>query len=94
MYPTRFKPLNADDGQKLKRYYMETHATKAMIVFLKIMGFLGSALLTIFSGFFGLMAVAALVDSIIDPSVFSVIGCAGCAFAAWMLWSVRKDTLV
>lgn len=73
---------------------METHATKAMIVFLKIMGFLGSALLTIFSGSFGLMAVAALVDSIIDPSVFSVIGCAGCAFAAWMLWSVRKDTLV
>lgn len=65
-----------------------------MIVFLKIMGFLGSALLTIFAGIFGLMTVAALVDSIIDPSVFSVIGCAGCAVVAWILWSIRKHTLL
>lgn len=73
---------------------METHVTKTLIVFLKIMGYLGSALLTIFAGIFALVAIAALVDSIIDTSVFSVIGCAGCAAAAWMLWSVRKDTLV
>lgn len=73
---------------------METHVTKTLIVFLKIMGYLGSALLTIFAGIFALVAIAALVDSIINPTVFSVIGCAGCAAAAWMLWSVRKDTLV
>lgn len=65
-----------------------------MIVFLKIMGFLGSALLTIFSGFFGLAAIAALVDSIINPSVFSVMGCIAAGLISWIMWSVRKDTLV
>ena len=73
---------------------METHVTKTMFVFLKVLGFLASAMLTIFAGIFGLLAIIALIESIVNPTVFSFIGCAACGFFAWMFWSVRKDTLV
>lgn len=73
---------------------MDTHITKTLFVFLKVLGFLASALLTIFAGVFGLLAIVALIQSITNPSIFSFIGCAACSVFAWMFWSIRKDTLV
>lgn len=73
---------------------MENHVTKTLFAFLRLLGFLASALLTIFAGAFGLLAIMALIKSITNPSVFSFMGCAACTVIAWMFWSVRKDTLV
>lgn len=61
---------------------------------IKAIGFLGSALLTIFAGIFGLMAISALVLSIIEKDFYSVIGCLSCAVISWTMWSIRKDTLL
>ena len=73
---------------------MEAHATKTFKAFLKIIGFLGCAFLTLFAGIFGMVTVGALVQSIVSPTLFSFIGCAGCGFITWVLLSIRKDTLV
>ena len=62
--------------------------------FLKVIGFAGSVLLTIFSGLFALISLSCLVLSIIDKDVISVIGCLASGFIAWVMWSIRKDTLV
>ena len=67
---------------------------KSLHIFLKVLGFLGSLLLTIFAGAFGFLALVALFESISEPSVFSFIGCVGCAFAACVAWSIRKDVLL
>lgn len=73
---------------------MDTHITKTLLVFLKVLGFLASALLTIFAGAFGLLAIFALIQSIANPSIFSFMGCAACSVFSWMFWSIRKDTLI
>lgn len=81
-------------ASKLKLINMETHATKTFKAFLKIIGFLGCTLLTLFAGMFGMVTMGALVQSIVNPTVFSFIGCVGSGFITWVLWSIRKDTLV
>lgn len=58
--------------------------------FMKILNFFGSLLLTIFAGVFGLVALMILVESIINPSIFAVFGCAGFAFAGWACWGCRE----
>lgn len=70
---------------------MESMVSKT---FLKVIGFAGSVLLTIFSGLFALISLSCLVLSIIDKDVVSVIGCLASGFIAWVMWSIRKDTLV
>ena len=70
---------------------MESMVSKT---FLKVIGFAGSVLLTIFSGLFALISLSCLVLSIIDKDVISVIGCLASGFIAWVMWSIRKDTLV
>ena len=60
----------------------------------KVLSVAGSLLLTIFAGIFGMIAISALVMSIIEASLFNMIGCIAAGFIAWMMWSVRKDVLV
>lgn len=62
--------------------------------FIKVMGFAGSVLLTIFAGIFAMMAICCIVMSVIDKDIISVILAAFCGLVAWIIWSVRKDTLV
>lgn len=62
--------------------------------FMKAIGFGGSLLLTMFAGLFGMVSLSALVMSVIDKDLFSVIGSAVAGFLAWMCWSIRKDALV
>jgi hypothetical protein len=73
---------------------MNTMEIKATKIICKTIGIAGSLLLTLFSGVFALIALSALVMSIIDKCIVSVIGCVACAFVACILWSIRKDTLV
>lgn len=70
---------------------MESMVSKT---FLKVIGFAGSVLLTIFSGVFAMISLSALVVSVIEKDFFSVVVSAGAGFLAWMFWSIRKDTLV
>lgn len=62
--------------------------------FLKVIGFAGSVLLTIFSGVFAMVSLSALVVSVIEKDFFSVIACLASGVIAWVLWDIRKDTLV
>lgn len=62
--------------------------------FLKVIGFLGSLLLTLFAGVFAMVGMSALVMSVIEPSIIGFIGCIGMFFCAVTCWSIRKDTLV
>lgn len=62
--------------------------------FIKVMGFAGSVLLTIFAGIFAMMAICCIVMSVIDKDIISFILAAFCGLVAWIIWSVRKDTLV
>ena len=62
--------------------------------FLKVLGFAGSLLLTIFSGLFAMVSLSCLVVSIIEKDFFSVIASLAAGVVAWTMWSVRKDTLV
>lgn len=62
--------------------------------FLKVIGFAGSLMLTIFAGLFAMASLSCLVMSVIQKDILSVILAAFCGFAAWMIWSVRKDTLL
>lgn len=70
---------------------METMVSKT---FMKVMGILGCIFLTTMSGVFAMAAISALVMSIIDKCVVSVMGCIAAALIAIFMWSVRKDTLV
>lgn len=70
---------------------MESMVSKT---FLKVIGFAGSVLLTLFSGAFAMLSLFALVMSIVDGEFVSFVGCVGAGIAAWILWSIRKDTLV
>ena len=68
--------------------------TKATKIFLKVTGFMGSVLLTLFAGTFAMMSLFALCLSIIEKDFYSVIACLASGVIAWVLWDVRKDTLV
>lgn len=62
--------------------------------FMKVMGFAGSVLLTIFAGMFAMVGIVALIASIVEPDIIGFIGCAGFTACAWVCWSIRKSTLV
>lgn len=62
--------------------------------FLKVLGFAGCVMLTIFAGLFAMCSLCCTIMSIIDKDIFSVTLAVFCGFVAWMIWSVRKDTLV
>lgn len=62
--------------------------------FLKVIGFAGCVMLTIFAGIFAMCSLCCTIMSIIDKDILTVILAAFCGFVAWMIWSVRKDTLV
>lgn len=70
---------------------MESMVSKT---FLKVIGFLGSLLLTVFAGLFAMVSLSCLFSSIIKKDLLSVIACAAFAALAWIIWSIRKDTLV
>lgn len=70
---------------------MESMVSKT---FLKVIGFAGSAFLTIFAGIFGLLAVCCLFVAIVDADFLSAILTAFAGFIAWVLWSIRKDALL
>lgn len=70
---------------------METMVSKT---FKKVMGILGCIFLTTMSGVFAMLSLFALVMSIVDKCVVSVMGCIAAALIAIFMWSVRKDTLV
>lgn len=62
--------------------------------FLAVIGFAGSVLLTIFSGIFAMISLSALVVSVIEKDLLSVLACVAAGVISWIMWSVRKDTLV
>lgn len=67
--------------------------TKAGKVFLKIIGFLGSLLLTLFTGMFAMITLAALYWSIVDRDLFSVFGCLSAGTLTYVAYNVRRNTL-
>lgn len=70
---------------------MESMVSKT---FLKVIGFLGSLMLTLFAGMWGFVSLCALFLSIIEGDLFNVIGCVAAGAAAWLCWSLRKTPLV
>lgn len=62
--------------------------------FLAVVGFAGSVLLTIFSGIFAMISLSALIVSVIEKDLLSVLACVAAGVISWIMWSVRKDTLV
>jgi hypothetical protein len=70
---------------------MESMVSKT---FLKVIGFLGSLLLTLFAGMWGFVCVSALFISIIERDLASVVGCVAAGAAACFCWSLRKAPLV
>ena len=73
---------------------MKAHVSKATKACLKLIGFAGSILLTIFAGIFAMMSLSALFLLIIEKDPISVMGCIASGIVAWILWDIRKDTLV
>lgn len=69
----------------------KTMASKA---FMKVIGFAGCLLLTVFAGMFVMTALGLMVVSIVEGDLFTAIASAACGFIAWMMWNIRKDTLV
>lgn len=67
--------------------------TKAGKVFLKIIGFLGSLLLTLFTGMFAMITLAALYWSIVDRDLFSVFGGLIAGTLTYVAYNVRRNTL-
>lgn len=62
--------------------------------FLKVIGFMGYIFLTLMSGVFAMISLFALVLSVVDKCVVSVMGSIAAGLIAIFMWSVRKDTLV
>ena len=56
-------------------------------------GFGVSLFLTICSGIFALISLSALVISIIEKDLFSVIASVFAGFVAFIIWDVRRDLL-
>ncbi len=62
--------------------------------FMKVIGFLGSLLLTLFAGLWGFVSISALFMSIIEGDLFNMIGCVAAGAAAWFCWQLRRAPLV
>ena len=62
--------------------------------FMKVIGFAGCVLLTTFAGIFAMVSLSALVVSIIEKDLFSVMAAIAAGIITKILWDVRKDTLV
>ena len=62
--------------------------------FLTALGFGGYILMTIFSAIFAMLSLFALVLSIIEKDILSVVACIAAGIIAKVMWSIRKDTLV
>lgn len=86
MSSTRFKPLNADDEKSKTYKNMEAKADK---IISKVARFLASLMMTLFSGAFALIAICALITSIVEKDFFSVIITCIAALVAWILWDLR-----
>lgn len=67
---------------------MET-TTKTDKIISKIVQFLGSLMMTLFSGIFAMIAICALITSIIEKDIFSAIITCFAALVAWILWDLR-----
>ena len=67
---------------------------KPIDIVLKIIGFAGCFLLTLFAGVLALMALTLFGISIIDGDLIAVGASIACAFLAALCWSIRKNTLV
>lgn len=70
---------------------MESMVSKT---FMKVVGILGCLFLTVMSGIFAMLSLFALVLSIVDKDIVSVMGSVAAGLIAWIMWSVRKDTLL
>lgn len=62
--------------------------------FMKVIGFAGSLLLTLFAGLWGFVSISALFLSIIEGDLFNMVGCIAAGAAALFCWSLRKAPLV
>lgn len=67
---------------------------KIINTIIRVIGFAGSVLLTLFAGMFALVGIGAFVATVITPSVIGVIGSVGMFGCACVCWSVRRDVLV
>lgn len=67
---------------------------KAIDIFLRVLGFTGCLLLTIFAGVLALMAISIFIVSIIDGDLIAAGASIACAFLSALCWSIRKNTLV
>ena len=66
---------------------------KASKVFIKILGFLGNLLMTLFTGMFAMITLAALYWSIVDRDLISVVGCIAAGTVTYVSYNVRRNTL-
>ena len=67
---------------------MET-TTKTDKIIDSVFRFIGSLMLTLFSGAFALLAMFALITSIIEKDLFSVMATCFAGLVAWILWDLR-----
>lgn len=67
---------------------------KPIDIFLKVIGFAGSLLLTLFAGVLALMAISIFIVSITDGDLIAAGASIACAFLSALCWSIRKNTLV
>lgn len=64
------------------------------MTFLKVIGFLGCAILTLLSGIFGMISLCALILSIVDGCLISAVASIASAFFAVACWGFRKEPLL
>ena len=67
---------------------------KPIDIVLKVIGFAGCFLLTLFAGVLAVMAISILAISIIDGDFIALAASIACAFLSVLCWSIRKNTLV
>lgn len=69
---------------------MKSMVSKTLI---KVIGFAGSLLLTLFAGMWSLVSLSALFMLIIEHDLMNIIGCVVAGAAALFCWSLRKKPL-
>lgn len=67
--------------------------TKAGKIFLEIIGFLGSLLISLFTGMFAMMTLIFLFFSIVDRDLASVVICILAAVLTYVSYNVRRTML-
>ena len=68
---------------------MEAQVSKT---FSKVMSFLGAVLMALLTGFFGMLALSFLFESIIEGDLlFGITAAAACGFLAALCWSLRRE---